>query len=128
MPMVPELAMTMLACARIGAVHSVVFAGFSLEALSQRIIAAKSKVLVTANQGKRGGKSIPLFDIVNKARALHDTKDYLQNVFVWDHSLYGQPLSSDHDFVLHNKKDVFLLRDAFKLPPNVSAGGSDLVL
>ena len=59
MTQIPELPMTMLACARIGSPHSVVFAGFSAEALSQRICAANSKYLVTANIGMRGGKSIP---------------------------------------------------------------------
>lgn len=56
MPMIPELPMTMLACCRIGAMHSVVFAGFSSEALAQRIAAAESPYLVTADCGKRGGK------------------------------------------------------------------------
>ncbi|MGD8606228.1 MAG: AMP-binding protein, partial [Myxococcales bacterium] len=60
LPMVPELAYTMLACARIGAVHSIVFGGFSADALRDRIIDAQAKVLVTANEGLRGGKRIPL--------------------------------------------------------------------
>lgn len=90
MPMIPELAMTMLACARIGAIHSVVFAGFSSEALSQRIIAAQSKFVVTADVGKRGSKVIPLKQIVDTARALHDTDSYIEKVFVWEHGLYGE--------------------------------------
>ncbi|HEX2253795.1 MAG TPA: acetate--CoA ligase [Thermoanaerobaculia bacterium] len=60
LPMVPELAYTMLACARIGAVHSVVFAGFSANALRDRILDAGAKVLVTADEGLRGGRRIPL--------------------------------------------------------------------
>ncbi len=60
LPMVPELAYTMLACARIGAVHSVVFAGFSANSLRDRILDAGARVLVTADEGLRGGKRIPL--------------------------------------------------------------------
>ena len=60
MPMIPELAMTMLACARIGAIHSIVFAGFSSESLRGRIEDCNSKWVFTADEGKRGGKTIGL--------------------------------------------------------------------
>ena len=60
MPMVPEAAYAMLACARIGAIHSVVFGGFSPEALKDRILDSNCKVVISANEGIRGGKSIPL--------------------------------------------------------------------
>ncbi|MPY89870.1 MAG: acetate--CoA ligase [Luteitalea sp.] len=60
LPMIPELAYTMLACARIGAIHSVVFAGFSAESLRGRILDAGASVVVTANEGLRGGRRIPL--------------------------------------------------------------------
>ena len=67
MPTVPELVMTMLACARIGAVHSVVFAGFSAPNLRERIVDAGSRVVVCADQGTRGGKPVPLRTIVQEA-------------------------------------------------------------
>ena len=60
MPMIPEAAIAMLACARIGAVHSVVFGGFSPDALAGRIHDCDSNIVVTADEGVRGGKSVPL--------------------------------------------------------------------
>ena len=60
LPMIPELAVAMLACARIGAIHSVVFGGFSAGALRDRIIDCASTVLITADEGVRGGRSVPL--------------------------------------------------------------------
>ena len=60
MPMIPEAAYAMLACARIGAVHSVVFGGFSPEALAGRILDCESSCIITADEGVRGGKKIPL--------------------------------------------------------------------
>ena len=67
MPMVPELAITVLACARIGAIHSVVFAGFSAAALAARINDADCSLLVTADGGFRGAKVTPLKDIADEA-------------------------------------------------------------
>jgi acetyl-CoA synthetase len=60
LPMVPEVAVAMLACARIGAIHSVVFAGFSAEALAGRIRDCDSNILITADEGLRGGRRVPL--------------------------------------------------------------------
>ncbi len=67
MPMVPELAIAVLACARIGAIHSVVFAGFSAKSLSDRINDAKCKALITSDGGFRGNKITPLKEIANEA-------------------------------------------------------------
>ena len=71
--MIPELAYTMLACARIGAVHSIIFGGFSSESIAGRIQDCKSDFVVTADEGIRGGKIIPLKKI---------TDDALKNVLV----------------------------------------------
>jgi len=69
LPMIPELAIAMLACARIGAIHSIVFAGFSANALADRIIDAESNLVITSDGAFRGTKSIPLKDIVDDAIA-----------------------------------------------------------
>ncbi|GAB1264768.1 acetate--CoA ligase [Aurantivibrio infirmus] len=69
MPMIPEAAYAMLACARIGAIHSVVFGGFSPEALKDRILDSDCQVLITADEGLRGGKLIPLKNNADKALA-----------------------------------------------------------
>ncbi|WP_097305121.1 acetate--CoA ligase [Pseudomonas chlororaphis] len=67
MPMIPEAAYAMLACTRIGAVHSVVFGGFSPDALRDRILDADCRTLITADEGVRGGKFVPLKNNVDKA-------------------------------------------------------------
>ncbi|TBD61838.1 acetate--CoA ligase, partial [Rhizobium ruizarguesonis] len=69
MPMIPEAAYAMLACARIGAVHSVVFGGFSPEALAGRIVDCESTFVITCDEGVRGGKPVPLKD--NTDTAIH---------------------------------------------------------
>ena len=73
MPMVPEAAYAMLACARIGAVHSIVFGGFSPDSLAGRILDCKSDFLITADEGVRGGRKIPLK--VNADKALLSCPD-----------------------------------------------------
>ena len=67
MPMIPEAAIAMLGCARIGAVHSIVFGGFSPEALRDRILDSDCRVVITADEGPRGGKNVPLKANVEKA-------------------------------------------------------------
>ena len=69
LPMIPEAAFAMLACARIGAIHSIVFGGFSADALAGRIIDCDSKVVITADEGRRGGKVVPLKVNVDGAAA-----------------------------------------------------------
>ena len=75
LPMIPELAIAMLACARIGAIHSIVFAGFSANALADRIIDGTSNIVVTSDGAYRGTKSIPLKKIVDDAVAKCSTVD-----------------------------------------------------
>ena len=79
MPMVPEAAVAMLACARIGAVHSVVFGGFSPDSLANRIQDCSSELLITADEGRRGGRKVPLK--VNADEALKSCPG-VQNVIV----------------------------------------------
>ena len=81
MPMIPEAAYTMLACARIGAIHSVVFGGFSANALADRIADCGARVVVTADQGKRGSKAIPLKASVDEALGFEGT-DSVESVVV----------------------------------------------
>jgi len=77
LPMIPEAAYAMLACARIGAIHSVVFAGFSPDSLAQRINDCQSKVIITADEGLRGGKKVPLKANVDAALAKTDGVDWV---------------------------------------------------
>jgi acetyl-CoA synthetase len=77
LPMIPEAAYAMLACARIGAIHSVVFAGFSPDSLAQRINDCQSKVVITADEGLRGGKKVPLKANVDAALAKADGVDWV---------------------------------------------------
>jgi len=72
MPMIPEAAYAMLACARIGAIHSIVFAGFSPDALAARVNGCEAKVVITADEAPRGGKATPLKSNADKALAQCD--------------------------------------------------------
>ena len=96
MPMIPETVVTMLACARIGAVHSVVFGGFSSDALRTRILDADCQYIVTANEGLRGKKIIPLKKNVDEA--LQECPD-VKKVIVVKHT--------DNDISWQEKRDAW---------------------
>ena len=81
MPMIPEAAYAMLACARIGAIHSVVFGGFSPDALAGRIVDGKSRTVITADEGVRGGKVIDMKANVDAA-CEREAGQYVENVLV----------------------------------------------
>lgn len=85
MPMVPEATISMLACARIGAIHSVVFAGFSPEALAGRVEDCNSSIIITADEGLRGGKGVALKDNVDAA-ILHCHTTKVEHVLVLKHT------------------------------------------
>ena len=77
LPMIPEAAFAMLACARIGAIHSVVFGGFSPDSLAQRITDCASKVVITADEGLRGGRTVPLKANVDAALRKSSAVDWV---------------------------------------------------
>jgi len=97
MPMIPETVFAMLACARIGAVHSVVFGGFSADSLRDRIIDAGCRVVITANEGLRGGRKIPLKQITDRAI---EGMDLVQTVLV--------ARRTDHDVPMKAGRDLWL--------------------
>ncbi len=98
MPMIPEAAYAMLACARIGAIHSIVFAGFSADALANRINASEAKVVVTADHAPRGGRKTPLKS--NTDAALLHCSDKVKMLVV-QHTGGQTTWRSDRDFYLH---------------------------
>ncbi len=99
MPMIPEAAVAMLACARIGAVHSVVFGGFSPDALAGRIHDCESNIVITADEGVRGGKKVPLKANVDAAAANAEVTT-LEKVLV--------VRNTGADVVWHDDRDVWL--------------------
>ncbi len=99
MPQIPELAIAMLACAKIGAAHSVVYGGFSFEALGSRIADAKSRVVLTADGGYRRGKVIDLKGIVNEALKQAPTVEVCITVKRTGHAVV---MESDRDYWLHD--------------------------
>ncbi len=98
LPMIPEAAYAMLACARIGAIHSVVFGGFSPDALAGRIADAKSEVVVTADEGLRGGRKVPLKANVDAAA---EKAGGVETVIVVQHTGGEVAWSKGRDIWLH---------------------------
>ncbi|MDP1555461.1 MAG: AMP-binding protein, partial [Hyphomonas sp.] len=99
MPMILEAAYAMLACARIGAVHSVVFGGFSPDALAGRIVDCNSEVLITADEGLRGGKTVPLK--TNVDRACEIAGGTVKSVLVVQRTGADVPMVEGRDHWLH---------------------------
>ena len=96
MPMIPEAAYAMLACARIGAIHSIVFGGFSPDALAARISACDAKLVVTADQAPRGGKATPLK--VNADKAMEISGDVTMLVVERTGADVGAKVGRDHSY------------------------------
>ena len=98
LPMIPEAAYAMLACARIGAIHSVVFGGFSPDALAGRIADAKSEVVITADEGLRGGRKVPLKANVDVAA---EKAGGVKHVLVVKHTGGDVPWQDGRDVWMH---------------------------
>jgi acetyl-CoA synthetase len=103
MPMIPEAAVAMLACARIGAIHSVVFGGFSPDALAGRIVDCQSSIVITADEGLRGGKAIPLKKNVDAACERDGVMDVLNAVLVVRNTGNDVQMDESRDHWLHER-------------------------
>ena len=104
MPLVPELAIAVLACARIGAIHSVVFAGFSAQSLRDRIIDSHSKCVITADGGYRRGKIIELKHILDEA--LNDTNlNFVNSVLVLRRTKHTVSMQDNRDYFIDDVLD-----------------------
>ncbi len=101
LPMIPEAAVAMLACARIGAVHSVVFGGFSPDALAGRIVDCESNCIITADEGVRGGKRVPLKNNVDAACARPDVHECVSKVLVVRNTGNEVAMKEGRDHWLH---------------------------
>ena len=101
LPMIPEAAVAMLACARIGAIHSVVFAGFSPNSLRDRILDCGAKLVITADEGRRGGRIVPLK--INMDEALLQCPS-VTTVLAIRHTGSTVPWQTPRDYWLHDEK------------------------
>ena len=99
MPMIPELAIAMLACARIGAVHSIIFGGFSADAVAERNNDAQAKLVVTADAGWRRGKELPLKAAVDKSL---EKSPSVEKVVVVRRTGYEVEMVPDRDYWWHD--------------------------
>lgn len=115
LPNVPEAAYAMLACARIGAIHSVVFGGFSAEALKDRILDCDCKIVITADEGRRGGRAVPLKQTVDTA--VLDCPCVTSVFVVCVHSA-NVSMVQDRDFWLH---DLLAENDGFCEPESMES-------
>jgi len=106
MPMIPEAAVAMLACARIGAIHSVVFGGFSPDALAGRIIDCKSNTVITADEGLRGGRVVPLKRNVDAACKIAGVTDSLESVLVVRNTGGDVGWDDGRDFWYHEEAET----------------------
>ncbi|MGM0634203.1 MAG: acetate--CoA ligase [Pseudomonadota bacterium] len=122
MPMIPEAVYAMLACARIGAIHSVVFGGFSPESIKDRVLDSDCRTVITANEGIRGGKIIPLKDNVDKAlqhcpdvhtvlvvKRTGNTPDWQEGRDVWYHKAIDEVDSNCPAEVMDAEDPLFIL-------------------
>jgi acetyl-CoA synthetase len=117
MPMIPELAVTVLACARIGAVHSVVFAGFSASAIADRVQDAGAEFVVTADGLNRGAKQIPVKSVVDDAL---QTCPGVRRVIVVEHTAWPVQMQEGRDAWFHDEA-----RGAAKACPAVEMAAED---
>lgn len=122
LPMIPEAAIAMLACTRIGAIHSVVFAGFSAESLKNRILDANCRLVITANEGIRGNKVIPLKENVDKAlkecpqvknvivvKRTETLVTWIQGRDVWYHNMIAQAQPNCPCEIMDAEDPLFIL-------------------
>lgn len=101
MPMIPEAIISILACARVGAVHSVVFAGFSADSLRDRVVDASARVIITSDEGRRGGKNIATKRIVDDA--LRGDQTQVEHVLVFKRTGTPVPWVDDRDLWWHDE-------------------------
>ncbi len=104
MPMIPETAMAMLACARLGAIHSVVFGGFSPDSLAGRIDDCGSKVIITADEGLRGGRKVPLKSNVDQAIAR--AQETVEHVIVVQRTGAAIAMEAGRDVYYHEAAEM----------------------